>query len=74
VATPRSNPFKAGELVQYTPSQAGLAHSLHTDLNALVPGEHYQVASVFESDYLILVGFEGSPSGGLYWSEFSKLK
>jgi hypothetical protein len=74
VVTRQKNPFNAGDLVEYTPSQKGLSHNLHTDLNALIPGERYQVASVQGSDYIVLVGFESSPGGGLYWSEFSKAK
>jgi hypothetical protein len=74
VASHRRNPFNAGDLVEYTPSQKGLSHNLHTDLNELIPGERYQVASVRDTDYIVVVGFESSPTGGVYWSEFSKTK
>ena len=43
-----TNPFKAGELVLYTPSSHGRGLLVMTDLSALVPGQIYRVASVQE--------------------------
>jgi hypothetical protein len=74
MTTPESNPFRTGDWVCYSPSSRGLALGLNSDLSVLVPGQRYRVASVQGSDYIVLEGFENSPGGGLWWSEFSVAK
>jgi hypothetical protein len=64
------NPFKAGDLVVYRPSAEGRGKVIVTDMASLQPGQRYRVIRVEEDAYLVLEGFEASPSGGLYWTEF----
>ena len=65
-------PFKIGDTVVYKPSARGRAACTHTDLGALEPGKRYRIAKIEEDKYLILEGFEDSPGGGLFWTEFSR--
>jgi len=65
-------PFKVGEYVQYRPSFEGRGRIIMTDLNALKPGEKYKIIRVVDAYYLVVEGFELSPGGGLYWTEFKK--
>jgi hypothetical protein len=64
------NPFKAGDVVVYRPSPAGRGKSVMTDLKNLQAGQRYRVARVEREDFLVLEGFESSPTGGLHWTEF----
>ena len=63
-------PFKAGDVVTYRPSMRGRGQSVMTDLADLVPGRRYHVASIQKEYYVVLKGYENSPAGGLYWTEF----
>jgi hypothetical protein len=63
-------PFKAGDYVIYGPSSIGRDKSLMIDLGGLVPGARYRKSRVEDDVYVVLDGFETSPGGGLYWSEF----
>jgi hypothetical protein len=63
-------PFKPGDLVIYRPSKTGAGKSAMTDLRLLRRGERYRIARVEKDAYLVLEGFEDSPTGGLHWSEF----
>jgi hypothetical protein len=64
-------PFKAGDRVVYKPSIRGRGQVVMTDLAHLVPGSDYVVARVDQGQYVVLRGFEGSPAGGLHWTEFA---
>jgi len=67
-----TNPFKAGDIVVYKPSSRGRGKSVMTDLARLRPGERYKVTRVEKDTYLVLEGFESSPTGGLHWTEFER--
>ncbi len=54
----------------YRPTDNGRGKSLMTDLAALQPGGKYRVARVVQGLYVVLDGFESSPTGGLFWTEF----
>ena len=64
--------FKPGDIVTYTPSVRGRGLVAMTSLNALRPGAQYVVSKVKNGVYVVLKGFENEPSGGLYWTEFTK--
>jgi hypothetical protein len=64
--------FKVGDVVIYRPSPEGRGRSLMTDLGNLQPGARYRIARIVKDTYLILEGFESSPTGGLHWTEFEK--
>ena len=72
--TTESNPFRVGDWVCYTPTSRGHALGVNTDLSVLVPGQRYRIASIEGPNYIVLAGFENSPSGGLWWTEFSVAK
>jgi hypothetical protein len=65
-------PFKVGETVRYTPSSRGRGHVIMTDLAALKPGAKYRIARIDKEVAVVVEGFEDSPGGGLYWTEFTK--
>jgi hypothetical protein len=65
-----SCPFQRGQIVVYRPSVRGRGHVVHTDLAGLVPGRSYRVAQIVEERFVVIEGFENSPGGGLFWSEF----
>jgi len=71
VPTSNRNPFNPGQWVCYTPTSRGRGLNAMTDLSALVPGQRYRIARVVDASYVVLEGFETSPTGGLHWSEFS---
>jgi hypothetical protein len=65
-------PFKVGEVVRYTPTRRGRHLGVMTDLAALKPDEKYRIAKIHKDAYVVLEGFEYSPAGGLYWTEFKR--
>jgi hypothetical protein len=67
-------PFKVGEYVLYKPSPEGRGRIIMTDLYDLKPGEEYKIIRVVDALYVVLEGFESSPGGGLYWTEFEKIR
>ena len=67
-------PFKVGDDILYKPSFEGLGQSVMTDLRALKPGKKYKVVQIVDDFYVVVEGFESSPGGGLYWTEFEKTK
>jgi len=69
----QSCPFNIGDTVIYKPSTRGRGQSIMTNLAALKPGEKYKVVRVDKGDYIVVEGFEDSPEGGLYWTEFVKV-
>ena len=70
----KSCPYKAGEIVRYTPSSRGRGSVIMTDLAALKPGDEYRIARIDNEVSVVIEGFENSPGGGLYWTEFTKVK
>jgi len=42
-----------------------------TDLAKLEPGRKYKIARIDEDVSVVIEGFEDSPGGGLYWTEFT---
>ena len=64
-------PFKPGDWVIYKPTSRGRGQVIMTDLAELKPGERYRVARIDKKDYVVIEGFENSPGGGLYWTEFA---
>ena len=66
-----SCPFKAGDIVVYTPSVRGRGLVTMTKLVNLVPGEKYKISRVEKDAYIVIEGFEDTPGGGLYWTEFT---
>ncbi len=69
--TKQECPFKVGDTVIYRPSGRGRGLVVTTDLAALRPGERYKVARIEKGAYVVVEGFENSPGGGLYWTEFA---
>ena len=67
-----ANPFKAGDTVVYEPSDVGRGKVLMTDFERLEAGRSYKVVRIERDDYLVLEGFESSPGGGLFWTEFAR--
>jgi len=67
-------PFNVGEFVVYRPSAAGRDKSVMTDLAGLQPGARYRVSRIDKEAYVVVEGHEGSPAGGLYWTEFERAK
>jgi hypothetical protein len=43
-----------------------------TDLAALKPGAKYRIVRIDKEVSVVVEGFEDSPGGGLYWTEFTK--
>jgi hypothetical protein len=72
VADEEQCPFREGHVVVYRPSARGQGQSVMTDLAALVPGDRYRIAGIVQGKYVVLAGFENSPTGGTYWTEFSE--
>jgi hypothetical protein len=66
-------PFKVGDSVIYRPTAIGRDKSVMTDLGNLTPGGRYKVARIDKGAYVVLEGYESSPAGGLYWSEFERV-
>ena len=64
-------PFKIGDLVVYQPTLHGRGHLVMTDLANLEPGRRYTIAKIDQNAYVVIEGFENSPGGGVYWTEFS---
>lgn len=64
-------PFKAGDTVVYTPTLRGRGHLVMTDLAKLEPGQRYRIARIDEDVSVVIEGFENSPGGGVYWTEFT---
>ena len=64
-------PFKAGDEVIYEPAAHG--QLVNTDLAVLQRGVKYKIARVDKRKYVALEGFENSPGGGIYWTEFSPI-
>ena len=64
-------PFNPGDTVVYKPSPRGRGLGVMTDLAVLKPGARYKVAQIQQDYYVVLEGFEDSPGGGLYWTEFA---
>jgi hypothetical protein len=67
-----NSPFKIGDIVTYVPTREGLGKSVMTDFHDLVPGNKYRVAQVIGGAYIVPEGYESSPSGGIYWTEFKR--
>lgn len=67
-------PFKPGDVVVYRPSSRGRSHNVMTDLQQLEVGHEYTVARMERGNYVVLRGFENSPTGGLFWTEFALKK
>jgi hypothetical protein len=65
-------PFKVGDTVVYRPSRHGRGHVIMTDLAALKPGNKYKIVRIVNEVAVVIEGFENSPGGGLYWTEFSE--
>ena len=65
-------PFSVGQIVVYRPSERGRMQDINTDLADLVPGKAYRVVRIESDVYVVVEGFENSPGGGLYWTEFSE--
>ena len=63
-------PFMVGEFVTYRPTQIGRDKLLHTDFADLQPGSRYKIARIEKEAYVVPEGYEESPEGGLYWTEF----
>ena len=68
------SPFSAGEIVVYKPTPDIIGHNIMTDLVNLIPGRKYKISEIKNGIYIILEGFESSPTGGLYWNAFEKVK
>ena len=66
-------PFIIGEYIIYRPSFEGRGRVVMTDLQALKPGEKYKVVRIIEESYVVIEGFESSPGGGLFWTEFERI-
>jgi hypothetical protein len=64
-------PLKAGDRVVYRPTIRGRGQGVMTDLAQLVPEGEYVVALIREGKYVVVRGFEDSPGGGLFWTEFA---
>lgn len=64
-------PFRVEQLVIYQPSRHGHGQIIMSDLSNLVPGNKYRIKSIVKETYLIVEGFENSPTGGLHWTEFA---
>jgi hypothetical protein len=64
-------PFKVGDIVIYKPTVRGRGLVAMTDLAKLEPGKKYKVARIDEGISVVVEGFEDSPGGGLYWTEFA---
>jgi hypothetical protein len=65
-------PFKVGEFVVYRPSAVGRDKSVMIDLASLQPGARYKVSRIDKDVYVVVEGHEGSPAGGLFWTEFER--
>jgi len=57
-------------MVVYRPSSLGQGKTVMTDLKNLRAGERYKVIRVEKEAYLVLEGFDSSPTGGVHWTEF----
>ena len=66
-------PFRAGELVTYSPSDHDLGHLVMTEYANLKRGGTYRIARIDKDVYLVLEGFEKAAGGGLFWTLFSKV-
>jgi hypothetical protein len=64
-------PFKAGDVVVYRPTLRGKGLNAMTDLSALKARNKYKISRIVKEVYLVVEGFENSPTGGLFWTEFS---
>ena len=64
-------PFSVGQSVVYRPSERGRMQDIMTDLDALMTGNTYKIAKIQNELYIVVEGFENSPGGGIYWTEFS---
>jgi len=64
--------FREGQVVVYRPSSRGPGQATMTDLAAMIPGERYRVSRVVGDSYVVVEGFEDSPTGGIYWTEFAE--
>lgn len=66
-------PFRVGDIVIYKPTVRGRGYIIMTDLAKLIPGEKYKIARIDDDNFVVVEGFEHSPGGGLYWTEFAPL-
>jgi hypothetical protein len=68
------NPFRPGDRVIYRPSVHGRGQGVMTDLDQLVPEKEYLVARISNGNYVVLRGFEDTPAGGIFWTEFAAVE
>ena len=65
-------PFNIGDCVVYSPSTRGRDLLAMSDLANLVPGRRYEIVKIENDAYVFVRGFENTPEGGLYWTEFTE--
>jgi len=57
--------------VVYRPTVEGRGKIIMAALAALEPGKAYTIVHIVHGVHLVVEGFENTPGGGLYWTEFS---
>ncbi len=67
-------PFIIGDLVRYKPSGRTIGLNAMTDLANLKVGQTYRIVDVVKDMYVVVEGFEDSPTGGLAWNEFERVE
>jgi hypothetical protein len=66
-------PFRAAELVTYSPSDHDRGNLVMTEYVDLKRGGTYRITRIDKDFYLVLEGFEKTACGGLFWTLFSKV-
>jgi hypothetical protein len=64
-------PFRPGDAVVYRPTDRGRGQGVMTEYGDLPPGQKCVVAEIKDGQYVVVLGHEHGPAGGIYWTEFA---